>query len=162
MANQSNNEWLNDYEKASCVSSFRRSETVNDPKHNQTLYKYIDHRTTCTGSVVLSFESLDKKHAVVKFFNVSIKGKTKNYPAGIRGQFNPPRLGNFRKFWMECVGKPPDRWCRIHKTMRSTLKNLIFSGIPIDVVDKSGNQYLKLKEVSLYKLGTELAQSGHN
>ena len=118
------------------------------------MFKYIDHRTTRNGSLVLEFQSLDGKTKVVKFFNVSLDGRDKKYPAGYRGQFNPPKRGKFREFWMFCVGREPPRWCRIHKMIRSTLKGLIFTGSYDTAYDKNGHPYNKFSELKTYTSGT--------
>ena len=118
---------------------------------SQQLFRYVGHRTTSQKSVVLEFESLDGKLTAVKFFNVKLSSGNKSYPAGYKGQFNSQERSNFRKFWMQAVGKKPDRWCRVHKSMKSCLRNITFKGNIIDAHDKKGNHYLKFTEVAAIK-----------
>ena len=152
---QTNDEWLKDYNTVSPTQSKMQSiSQPNERRLQDKLFRYLDHRTTRQGNLVLVFESLDGKTKVVKFFNVKIQGRKINYPSGHRGQFNPPEHGDFRKFWMNCVGIPPSRWCRVHKSLRSKLKCLIFTGEYNTANDKDGHPYNKFTEVQLYKKGT--------
>lgn len=150
-ANQTNEEWLDEYET-------RPRNTVLPPQAIQHVvlsnddayhkFRYVGHRTTRLGSVVLEFETLDYKQKAVRFFNVSLAGKNgKKYPAEDRGQFNPPGRGSFRCFWMQVIGKPPCRWSRTHKTMRSSFKGLVFVGKVERAIDNSGQAYLKIVEI---------------
>ena len=152
---QTAEEWLAGY----------AGEAVKQPaKPSAVYFRYLDHRTTRTGSVVLSFESLDGTAQAVRFFNVSLEGKAKKYPAGKRGQFNPPEHGEFRRFWMHAVGKPPPRWARVHKSMRSHLSSLLFAGSLEQAEDGKGRHYFKLKGIAVadgHLTGTEQAQNGH-
>lgn len=153
LVNQTTEEWLADY---SGQSSRRAKKSPVTPTHirntdsNRLLLRYLDHRTTRAGSVVLEFETLDYKRKAVHFFNVKITSKYgKKYPSGDRGQFNPPRNGKFRRFWLQVVGKPPSRWCRVHKTMRSTLSGIIFDGAVKQEIDSNGQPYLKITDLRL-------------
>lgn len=137
---QTNEEWLARF----------AGETVDRPTGpSKTYFRYLDHRTTRTSSVVLSFESLDGSVEAVKFFNVFLRGTSKKYPAGKRGQFNPPEGGAFRKFWSQSVGKPPSRWSRVHKSMRSHLRPLLFVGCYEKAVDSKGDPYFKLTQIAV-------------
>lgn len=139
--NQTNEEWLNEYNGVSNSAT----QDVLPPKNN--LFRYIDHRTTSSSSVVLEFEGIDRPEKAVKFFNVSLSGRKSNYPAKNRGQFNPSERGNFRKFWMQAVGEPPSRWSRVHKSMRSHLRKLVFVGETKVVPDGKGKLYTKLTSI---------------
>lgn len=157
---QTHTEWWASYDGVSTPIStskpFNKSDDISI-----TLFRYVSHRTTCNGAVALTFESLDGKIEVVKFFNVSLKGRNNNYPAGYLGQFNPPEQGKFRKFWMQSVGFPPSRWCRVQKSMRAALKDLIFTGTYNTAYDSKDHPYIKFSEVKLYEQSTILAHSGH-
>ncbi len=137
---QTSKEWLVDFESAIKEPT---KYTSNNNVINQ--FRYIDHRTTKTGSLVLEFESINQDKKAVYFFNVKIKSSHgNNYPSGYRGQFNPPPRGKFRKFWLDTVGKEPVRWCRIHKSLRSKLCQLTFTGETKTCIDSNGREYLKL------------------
>jgi len=98
----------------------------------------------------MEFESLDGSIKAIDFSNVRIKNnRGRNYPAGKRGQFIPPKQGKFRTFWMQTVGNPPSRWCRVHKSMLSKLKNKKFVGDMTREMDGKNNPYLKLKNLRL-------------
>ncbi|TDY02422.1 hypothetical protein [Thiohalophilus thiocyanatoxydans] len=164
---QTTDEWLAEYGGTSHASA----DGMRPPKHppganssaNETthLFRFIGHRTTRTGSVVLEFETLDGQLQAVKFFNVSIKSRRGNtYPAGIHGQFDPPERGKFRRFWMEAVGQPPGRWCRVHKSLRSKLGKLVFTGEIKHCIDRKGIGYNKITNLTCVQEG-ELAQLSH-
>lgn len=147
---QTYKEWIHDYDKGSLRedNGVKHIQNQASVKASST-FLYQGHRTTCRGSVVLIFTSIDHKTEVIKFFNVGLEGRNKKYPAGRHGQFNPPKNGNFRKFWMVSVGKEPKRWCRVHKSMRSALKDLSFTGEIINAIDSKGNLYFKFTELSI-------------
>ncbi len=137
---QTNREWLAEFD---CVigepAKYASKNTVIDQ------FRYIDHRTTKKGSLVMEFESINQDKKAVCFFNVKIRSsRGNNYSSGSRGQFNPPSRGKFRKFWMDTVGEEPIRWCRIHKSMRSKLRTLTFTGETISCTDSNGRDYTKL------------------
>jgi len=146
---QTNDEWWADYDRASGVEHEAlpswRNKDIDGSRH---LFRYLDHRTTPGGSVVMEFETLNHTFRAVRFFNVSlISTRGKKYPAGHRGQFNPPKQGKFRKFWLQAVGQPPSRWCRVHKQMRSMLGSLVFVGAILHQQDSKGQHYVKLTEI---------------
>jgi len=111
-------------------------------------FRYIDHRTTRQGSVAMDFETFDGMITATKFFNVEIVSNRGNkYNPGRRGQFIPSVGGNFRKLWMQAVGKVPTRWCRVHKSLRSHFRELVFTGEITNELDNKGNHYYKLRNV---------------
>lgn len=137
---QTNREWLAEFD---CVigepAKYAPKNTVIDQ------FRYIDHRTTKTGSLVLEFEFINQGKKAVCFFNVKIRSsRGNNYSSGSRGQFIPPLRGKFRKFWMDTVGEEPIRWCRVHKSLRSKLSQLTFTGETETCIDSNGQEYLKL------------------
>ena len=122
-----------------------RNKTGSNPEH---LFRYLDHRTTRTGGLAMDFETLDHKLNATKFFNVHLTSKyNKRYPSGNRGQFNPPEGGKFRKFWMQAVCRPPYRWSRVHKEMRSALGGLVFVGKIEHATDSKGCSYIKIIDI---------------
>lgn len=137
------------------VNQLAKSQSLADfpaknicPPTTELCFRYIDHRTTRKGSVVLMFESLDGRITAVAFFNVCLKSnRGSSYPSGKRGQFIPKSDGNFRTLWMRVVGKPPSRWCRVHKYMRSNLRGIIFTGRLTEETDGKGQKYFKLRDV---------------
>ena len=153
---QSTDEWLDDYENASGITPKAHEPTEipswrNKDNDNSVLYfRYVGHRTTTTCSLAMDFETLDHELSAVKFFNIKqISSRGKKYPASNRGQFLPPPRGKFRKFWMKTTGKEPARWCRVHKTMRATLKGLVFAGRITHEIDSKGRKYIKLEDIWL-------------
>jgi len=131
------------------------SDLQNKKEETSThLFQYLDHRTTRMSTVVLIYKKIDSSMTAVKFFNVSLKSSRGNYyPAGNRGQFIPPIKGEFRRFWMQSVGEPPSRWCRVHKSMRSSLSSFIFVGEVVESRDSKGIVYNKI--TSLRKQSSE-------
>lgn len=124
------------------------SAAVDIPPANRLLFRYIDHRTTRKGSVVLVFESLDGRTRASAFFNASLESnRGTKYPSGKRGQFIPPEMGKFRGFWMETVGKEPSRWSRVHKSMRSNFRDIVFTGEVTEERDGKDQHYFKLRDV---------------
>jgi hypothetical protein len=124
------------------------SVAVDIPPANGLLFRYIDHRTTRKGSVVLTFESLDGRIRASAFFNVSLKSNRGTiYPSGKRGQFIPPEAGKFRDLWKAAVGKEPFRWSRVHKSMRSNFRDIVFTGEITEEEDSKGQRYFKLRNV---------------
>lgn len=120
------------------------SEVIDGSTHK---FRYVDHRTTRTKSVVLEFESLDGKFTAVMFCNVQLESsRGTHYSAGDRGQFIPPKgaRGKFRKFWMSVVGKPPRRWCCVHKELRSAFKGITFTGKVVRAITNKGEPYFKI------------------
>lgn len=114
----------------------------------QLYFRYIDHRTTRQGSVAMDFETLDSEITATCFYNVKIESNRGNkYHSGKRGQFNPPKGGKFRKLWMQAVGKKPLRWSRVHKSMRSQLREIVCTGEISNELDSRGNHYYKLRNV---------------
>ena len=148
--NQTHEEWWadNDGIELAKIPSVPVSNNLklNDSEH---LFHYVDHKTTSKiGGLVLTFESLDKSFEAVLFFNVKLKSnRGTNYPARKRGEFFPPERGKFRKFWMDSTGIKPERWCRVHKSMRSKLQSLVFIGITKQEIDKKGNSYMKITDI---------------
>ncbi|MDZ7662512.1 hypothetical protein [Thiohalophilus sp.] len=155
---QTTEEWLAEFAGSSCKPPRRGVQIEGVPKTENSAdeearqFRYIGHRTTRTGSVALEFEALDGQLQAVKFFNVGLKSRQgNNYPAGKNGQFNPPERGKFRQFWMEAVGEPPSRWCRVHKSLRSKLGKLVFTGEIEHCLDGKGAGYYKITSISLNK-----------
>ena len=148
---QTNEEWLADYDRSSGnTSAYPQVTSWRDRSNSDTnhLFRYVDHRTTRGKSVAMDFETLDHKMKGTCFFNVELSSKYgKNYPAGKRGQFNPKTNSKFRKFWMQAVGRPPYRWSRVHKQMRSSFKGLVFVGKIKPEVDSKGQPYNKIIEI---------------
>jgi hypothetical protein len=148
---QTHEEWLADYNHVSGnTPAYEQSQPWRDRNTDNSihLFHYVGHRTTRTGSVAMDFETLDHKMKGTCFFNVELISKYgKNYPAGKRGQFNPKPNSKFRKFWMQAVGKPPYRWSRVHKQMRSSLRGLVFVGKIKPEVDSKGSPYFKIIDI---------------
>jgi len=114
----------------------------------QLYFRYIDHRTTRQGSVAMDFESLDGEITATAFLNVYIKSnRGTKYPTGKRGQFIPPEGGKFRKLWIKAVDQAPPRWSRVHKSMRSHFRELVFTGEITKEIDSKGHHYYKLRNV---------------
>lgn len=158
--NQTNEEWLNDYADASGENVRKLPARSSSPANSvcrkedsvEVLCRYVGHRTTRNDSVALEFESIDRKTRATKFFNVGLKSsREKNYPAGKNGQFIPPELGNFRRFWMKATGVVPSRWSRVHKSMRSKLGELIFLCTIVADTDGKGRTYNKITEIEVNK-----------
>ncbi|MCP3669910.1 MAG: hypothetical protein GY814_05665 [Gammaproteobacteria bacterium] len=133
----------------------------NSNPSSSKIFKFLDFRTFRTAlytSVALEFESIDGLSRVTAFFGVKLKSSQgTKYEPGVRGQFIPPKHGDFRKFWMQVVGEEPFRWCRVHKSMHNKLRGKLFTGKIYDEVDGKGNPYSKLKDPMLF----EQAQIGH-
>ena len=146
---QTNEEWLRDYDAGSSVASSSEEPSLLGIRRR---LRYVGHRTTCMGAVALEFEILDDvgTASAVRFFNVSLRGpRGKNYPAGSGGQFFPNEKGKFRRFWMEAVGSPPLRWSTVHKSLRNKLHRLRFVGRVTTERDGKGNSYYKIHEIEL-------------
>lgn len=147
--NQTNEEWLADYNG---YDSKQHSHSVTviqtAPGYLTGRFHYISHRTTRRGSLVLDFEMLESRLIAVKFFNVSINSQQKAYPAGAGGQFIPPKRGDFRRWYIQATSTQPDRWCRVHKYLRSHLKELVFIGQYKRETDSGGQPYFKLIDIA--------------
>jgi hypothetical protein len=145
ISGQTAEEWLAEYTGA-------HSSAPAVDKQFITGLVFDHHRTTKTGSVVLSFRwQFDE---VVAFFNCDIRRqrgplKEQSYQTGIRGQFLPPGCGKFRAFWQESVGAPPRRWAAVHKEIRSRLKGLEFQGEMYTAKKKNGEAYKKVINLHL-------------
>jgi len=155
---QTVDEWLVDYDKFSGItySGITQIKVPSEPSKNTDLntylFRYVGHRTTKKSCVALEFEILDSDMRAVKFFNVNLSGrKGKAYPAGKNGQFNPPERGKFRKFYKEITGEEPARWCRVHKSLRSNFRDLIFIGMIEHCIDSNGNGYYKITEITVHR-----------
>jgi len=145
---QTNEEWLAEYDGKPIKQKEPHGETATAPPKTER-FRYVDHRTTTMGSVVLEFESVDHKFVAVSFFNVGLKStRGNNYSSGKRGQFNPPAGGKFRKFWMNTTGKAPTRWSRTHLVMRARFKLLKFTGETVKGTDRKGQPFTKLINVT--------------
>ena len=117
---------------------------------------YDHHRTTKTGSVVLSFQLGTQEF--VAFFNCDVtrrRGpkKGESYATGYGGQFLPPKRGKFCAFWMETVGSPPPRWAAVHKALRPRLKGMQFEGETVVAEKADGQTYSKLLSVRRWDCG---------
>jgi len=139
-------EWLADYGRAAGNTIAKVQPTKQTPL--ETAFRYVCHRTTSRGSVVLEFQALESNLTAVLFFNVGLHGKRgKAYPAKAGGQFDPPKRGSFRKFWLDAVGKQPYRWSRVHKSMRSALGDLVFKGQYKRATAGNGEPYFKITSI---------------
>ena len=149
---QTDDEWWNDYdsvEPVNEISPIKQSCGTTSPTY---IFRYIGHRTTCKKSVALEFESIDGKITAVMFFNVELSSRNnKPYPAGMNGQFNPRKRSKFRKFYKEVTGEEPDRWCRVHKSLRSKFKGLSFLCSFESHRDGKGEKYFKITEIKIYE-----------
>lgn len=146
---QSNEEWFAERfgDKRVIKLPVKKSDNIliNGSEH---IFHYVDHNTTSTnGGLVLEFESLDKSFKAVRFYNVKLESRGNKYPSGKRGQFIPLERSLFRVLWMEAVGKPPYRWSRSHKHMRSQFKSVVFIGKIKHEMDKKGNPYIKITDL---------------
>jgi len=87
-------------------------------------FRFIGHRTTRFGRVALDFTHEDTGQICTRFFNVDIK----KYPAGENGQFTTKKRSLFRQFWLQVIGEPPRRWCRVYWEMHR-LKKVNFKAL---------------------------------
>ena len=142
-------EWLAAYSGVALPQDPEQSRRV-------TGLVYDHHRTTKTGSVVLSF--LLGSQEFDAFFNCDItrqRGPKKGqcYETGFGGQFLPPKRGKFCAFWMETVGSRPPRWAAVHKALRPRLKGMQFEGETVLAKKKDGQTYSKLLSVKRWDCG---------
>lgn len=87
-------------------------------------FRYLEHRTTTKGRLVLDFVHEDTGQVVSLFFNVDLKNpKTgRQYRAGRGGQFTTRPRHKIRMFWDEVFDQPPFRWCRAHTELHRLSK----------------------------------------
>lgn len=116
---------------------------------NEYELEFDSHRTTKNGSVILAFTVIELFEEAVIFFNCDIyrqRGELsgKKYRTGAKGQFLPPHLGKFRKFWMKSIGVKPRRWSSVHKSIASHLRRVKFSGNIVLAKKNDGGSYLKI------------------
>ncbi len=132
VANQSNEEWLNDYEGHAATP--RYSPPVK-PLHTPQ-YSFLGYLTRKDklgkGRLVLELVSSDTGEIVNVYFNVNItyqRGKNKGhyFRTGDRGRFWVLPRSKFAKFWIAAFGKPP-RFSTLYRQM-GQLKNLSFTGV---------------------------------
>lgn len=149
--NQTNDEWLADYDhgadRTNCnVTSFTQKQS----NRLTGCFRYSGHRTARLGRVVLIFKK-ERTHKVASlWFNVNLKGRKANYPAGNHGQFNPPTLGKFRRWWINTTDKPPRRWSRIHERLHA-LKAFTFIGVAERRYSAKNEAYWHLVELTKQK-----------
>ena len=144
-------EWLEELERGKPVSPKNKPYFV-------TGLQFDHHRTTKTGSVVLSFNSSPLEEEVVAFFNCDIRRqrgpqKGQTYPSGRGGQFLPPQRGKFRNFWLKAVGKSPRRWAAVHKELKSKLKSLKFAGLVEFGYTEGGRRFRKVIDLRIWEPG---------
>lgn len=150
-------EWLEEYTTGIKVTPGSLKNPAVQAKSereasNPTLqYKYVGHRTSYLGRVILVFECLETGKEVYSFFNVDIEGKhkrgekkNKRVRTGDHGEFYPKKRSNFRKFWMNTIGREPRSWSRAHLELHARLKNLTFKGEIEEAFDAKGIPYNKL------------------
>ncbi|MDH5414578.1 MAG: hypothetical protein OEW87_10605 [Flavobacteriaceae bacterium] len=150
---QSDDEWEKAYDEHPGLVP-EPGHTLQFPSQisNRNIFRYTGHRTTRNKAVALEFESIDGQVTAVKFFNVYLSSRNnKPYPAGTNGQFNPGKKSKFRKFYKYMTGGEPERWCRVHKSLRSKLKNLSFLCTFESNVDGKGEKYFKIIEITILK-----------
>jgi hypothetical protein len=113
-------------------------------------FHYIEHWTfrkaRKTGGLSLTFAHNETGVTASMFFNVDLR----NYQHGKHGQFLPPVLGKFVKFWTKFLGNPPRQWSRAHHGLRN-LKGMRLSGTAILKHKESGEEYWEL--IELKKIG---------
>ena len=169
---QTHEEWLSGYnengsypgeqekfeaDKGSQQSVVKLNTEHIRPTHGHT-FKFHCFRTTRKNSVALDFISADGSVKATAFFGVKLQSnRGTNYRTGAGGQFIPSRRGKFFEFWMEAVGEEPSRPSIYHKSMRSKLKDKLFSGDISKAKDGKGEAYFKLTNLRLF----EQAQTGH-
>ncbi len=142
---QSNEEWLDEY-NGNIRSKTKENVLKTVQPQKQRVFKYYGFRTTYLQRLVVSFADVDTGDIADSFFNVSLdklRGSGK-HKSGYKGQFYPPKIGTFRKFWMQSVKREPLRWSTVHKEMNPRLKTLLFSGQTEVKMDKNNNPYLQL------------------
>ena len=148
---QTLDEWVEELKSGKPVSPKNKPYFV-------TGLKFDHHRTTKTGSVVLSFNSSSLEDEVVAFFNCDIRRqrgpkKGQTYPSGIGGQFLPPKRGKFRAFWLQAMGKPPKRWAAVHKELKPKLKDLKFEGMVEFGYTEEGRRFKKVVGLKVWDPG---------
>jgi len=153
---QTVDEWLLEYETGKPVIPGAVNKELLPLKHSPIL-RYESHRTTKNSRLVMTLTDTETGQEVVAFFNVDIKrryGKYKgtSYRTGVGGQFNVTPRHKFYKFWMDVVGEEPLRWCRVHKELKSKLKNLKFTGEVSTGYREDGSSFIQIK--NLRKLDT--------
>lgn len=161
---QSHEEWWNNYDGKSQKSDVVTPLFENAESKIKTGYfRYLDHRTTCDRwtSVAMEFESVDGSILAVNFYNVSLRSSLGNsYPSGYRGQFATHKRSKFRKFYLQMVGKAPERWSRVHKIMRSRFKGMLFECNYVEDKSKKDELYFKITEIKLID-DTNHTHTGH-
>jgi len=128
----------------------------------QACYALDSFRTTYLSRLVLALVNINTGEEADTFFNVDIniqRGQGK-HETGEGGQFFPPKKSKFRKFWMSAVKQKPYRWSRVHKEIKSRLKDLLFTGDLKQAWRSNGEPYMKLINITV--LGTKGAQDWHN
>jgi hypothetical protein len=125
------------------------SSTESSEKALYGEFKYIEHRTTKYGRLVLEFMHAETNEPCSMFFNVSIGNqKGKRYPAGRHGQFTVKNQRKIKQFWISIFKKLPDRWSRAHGKLRR-MKKMKFTGKVIKKYKKDGSgSYLELVELN--------------
>jgi len=140
---QSHEEWWRNY---NCNDQYQDSSNLTT---NQ-IFKFMGFRTTRKNAVAMDFISLDGTTKTTCFFPVKLENiRGTKYRTGAKGQFIPAKGSDFRVFWMNVVGVEPPRWCRVHKSMQSKLRDKLFIGNLSKETDGKGQPYFKLTNLAL-------------
>jgi len=120
-----------------------KSEPTPTAKTLTGAFRYLEHRTTKQGRLVLDFVHVETGQTVSRFFNVDIQNPRtkKKYRVGYGGQFTTRPGHYFRKFWNGIFEQEPRRWCRAHTELHK-LKNIDFYGIATQA-----SSYWKLENI---------------
>ncbi len=131
VANQSNEEWLNDYEGHAATP--RYSPPVK--QLHTPLYSFLSYSTRKDklgkGRLVLELVNDDTGEIVDVYFNVNIQYQRGNkkgqyFRTGDSGRFWVLPKSKFAKFWIEAIGMP-ERFSILYRQM-GRLKPLSFTG----------------------------------
>ena len=149
---QTNEEWLSELKSGEKVipAAFSGNQ-LNQTAEPKLVFD--SHRTTKTGSVILSFLDQKDSREIVAFFNICLirkrgKYKGQKYRTGVGGQFLPLPRSKFRRFWELSVGKPPRRWATVHKQLRPALRDMLFTGKIYTAYRSDGTPFLKVVDLA--------------
>ena len=96
-------------------------------------FRYVEHRTTTRGRLVLDFVHAETGQIASMFFNVNIENPRTGtkYRVGRSGQFTTRPGHKFRTFWGQVIGEQPRRsWSRIHTELHR-LRSVEFIGLAV-------------------------------